>query len=65
MLIGDYGNKWAFFYGAGSNFNDSRFFVINRFGMRSSSRKIYWFLEAGVGNGGGGFIGSGNVGITF
>ena len=65
MLIGDYHNKRAFFYGAGMNLASSRFFVLNRLGLRSSQKRFYWFVELGFGNGGGGFIGSANFGISL
>jgi hypothetical protein len=65
MLIGDYGNKQAFFYGAGLNFNGSRAFVLNRLGIRSPKSRLYGFLELGFGEGGGGMIWSLNLGLNF
>ena len=62
MMIGNYREKTAVFYGIGSNLNSTRYFFTNRLGIRSAAYHMYGFVEVSVGMI---FIGSLMVGYSF
>jgi len=66
FIFGEHTNQDAFYLGLGANVNGDRGFFLTRIGARSSRRrKLFPFVELGLGNGGNGGIFSLNLGYNL